>query len=725
VNSASASATSPSDVTAPAPASAEAGGRAGTDEDGAGWLALLSTKVPTERAAATFVAVLGALLFLPFLGTLGLWDPWETHYGEVARAMIQRDDFVYPYWESAYFFSKPALPLWMMAFGFWITGAEAQPPEAPLGEWAEWGARFPFAFVATLTLWAVYRLGSQLRGRVTGVVAAVVLASCPQFIFIGKQTMVDMPYVGLLTLGMALFALAVFDVDDDGPATPVLRRVAALGLAVATFPQLALIGRELSGAGLAGIAAGAVVAGGYVAYVLTRASRRTIYLLGFYACLGLSALSKGLAPLAVFGPVLILYMVFSTDLWIIHRSKPLLTFPMFLLVATPWYLTLSLFGGRDDEGLTFRERFWMHDNFSRVGAGVHGDRGGVGYFFEQLAYAMFPWSAVAPLAIGLAARELELFRSAGEGVPPLRRALALLLGLALSPLLLIALVFRPAVEKLRAYSAPEQVSADDQRRRLMLFVLIWALWGYVFFTVSQTKFHHYVFPALPPLAVLVAGWVTWALEAPRERLGRGTAFVVLALFAVTARDLIDDPQNLVNLFTYKYDRDYPRDIPVRPFVGGIVGVGAAAMLAAYVAGRRSWALAAFVASAVTFGAWVSHHHFNYLSPHWGQAHLFKTYFAQSKVNTTGDGTKTREPIYAYQLNWRGETFYSRNRILQVKEKGANERMRELVDRPGREFIIVEQSRFQTLKGILSADKRDKLEILDRSNNKFYLCVVQE
>jgi hypothetical protein len=181
----------------------------------------------------------------------------------------------------------------------------------------------------------------------------------------------------------------------------------------------------------------------------------------------------------------------------------------------------------------------------------------------------------------------------------------------------------------------------------------------------------------------------------------------------------------VNLFTYKYDRDYPRDIPVRPFVGGIVGVGAAAMLAAYVAGRRSWALAAFVASAVTFGAWVSHHHFNYLSPHWGQAHLFKTYFAQSKVNTTGDGTKTREPIYAYQLNWRGETFYSRNRILQVKEKGANERMRELVDRPGREFIIVEQSRFQTLKGILSADKRDKLEILDRSNNKFYLCVVQE
>ena len=80
---------------------------------------------------------------------------------------------------------------------------------------------------------------------------------------------------------------------------------------------------------------------------------------------------------------------------------------------------------------------------------------------------------------------------------------------------------------------------------------------------------------------------------------------------------------------------------------------------------------------------------------------------------------------SHQLNWRGETFYSRNRILQVKEGGANERMRSLVDRPGREFIITEQSRFHTLKGVLSADKRDKIQILDRSNNKFYLCVVEE
>ena len=114
--------------------------------------------------------------------------------------------------------------------------------------------------------------------------------------------------------------------------------------------------------------------------------------------------------------------------------------------------------------------------------------------------------------------------------------------------------------------------------------------------------------------------------------------------------------------------------------------------------------------------WISHYHFNMLAPHWSQAHLFETYYEERK----GD-----EPLYAYQLNWRGETFYSRNQVVQVKEDGANERMRAFVDRPGREFIVTEQSRYHTLKGILSPDKREKIQIIDKSNNKFYLCVVEE
>ena len=36
---------------------------------------------------ALLVILVGLLLYLPFAGSYGLWDPWETHYAEVARQM--------------------------------------------------------------------------------------------------------------------------------------------------------------------------------------------------------------------------------------------------------------------------------------------------------------------------------------------------------------------------------------------------------------------------------------------------------------------------------------------------------------------------------------------------------------------------------------------------------------------------------------------------------------
>ena len=43
---------------------------------------------------ALFVILFGLLLYMPLAGTYGLWDPWETHYSEVARQMTYRGDFI-------------------------------------------------------------------------------------------------------------------------------------------------------------------------------------------------------------------------------------------------------------------------------------------------------------------------------------------------------------------------------------------------------------------------------------------------------------------------------------------------------------------------------------------------------------------------------------------------------------------------------------------------------
>ena len=61
----------------------------------------------------------------------GLWDPWETHYGEVARNIIARDDPMDLWWRGGYgpdgkkeqsFASKHAMPFWCMAASLKLFG---------------------------------------------------------------------------------------------------------------------------------------------------------------------------------------------------------------------------------------------------------------------------------------------------------------------------------------------------------------------------------------------------------------------------------------------------------------------------------------------------------------------------------------------------------------------------------------------------------------------------
>ena len=648
------------------------------------WWRWLHDVVNTDRRATGLVLLMGVLIFIPRLGSLGLWDPWETHYGEVAREMLVRDDYLYPHWEHSYFWSKPALPMWLMAVGMSLFGAENAPLGHPLGSWTVWGVRLPFALIAVGAVWAVYRIGGLLRDRATGVLCALVLVTSAQFVFVGKQAMVDMAFVGFMTIGLAFFMLAVFDPASDRPASAIEKLGALGGLAVAVLPQVAIIVRDIalplthnpvvlfvrSAWWVKGILflVAVYLAIGLIAAAMrmVRLSKRDCLLVGFYVCVGLAALAKGLAVLAVVGPVVVLYMLLALDFDVLRRSGVLWGGVVFLLVAAPWYTVVSLFTGRDDEGKTFVDRFWLHDNFGRVGRGVHGDRPNLGYYIEQIAYGMFPWSALVPLGLAHATRG----------------------------------------------------HVDDRRdiRRALLFIFLWATWSYVFFSFSRTAFHHYVLPAIPALAILVAYWLGWVSEDPQARLRGYVPLLILMVLAVAARDLINHPQHLVSLFTYKYDREYPREVNPRVFLQLLVWGATAGMAVLYFLRQKAAALATFAGTAIVFAVWVSHYHFNMLSPHWSQYHLWETYYEERKPG---------EPIYAYQLNWRGETFYSRNTTLQIKESGANQRIRRLVDLPGREFIILEQSRFHTLKGILSPDKRNKLQILDRSNAKFYLCVVDE
>ena len=90
-------------------------------------------------------------LFIPLLGSSGLWDPWETHYGEVARRMLEDHDWVRLKWQNENFRSKPVLTFWLMGAGMKLFGIGNDGGFS--GEFistthVEWALRLPFALAA-------------------------------------------------------------------------------------------------------------------------------------------------------------------------------------------------------------------------------------------------------------------------------------------------------------------------------------------------------------------------------------------------------------------------------------------------------------------------------------------------------------------------------------------------------------------------------------------------
>jgi 4-amino-4-deoxy-L-arabinose transferase-like glycosyltransferase len=121
---------------------------------------LLNDSIQDRRLG--WLVLLGALaLYLPGAGSYGLWDPWETHYGEVARQMTARGDFISLWWpgsprEVPVFQTKPVLSYWLMSLGMQVVGigqADAPPGQMALGTAAEWALRTPFCLLGALGIW--------------------------------------------------------------------------------------------------------------------------------------------------------------------------------------------------------------------------------------------------------------------------------------------------------------------------------------------------------------------------------------------------------------------------------------------------------------------------------------------------------------------------------------------------------------------------------------------
>jgi len=856
-----------------------------TDEDG--------EDRPLWKRHGFWVIVAGAALYFPFMGSYALWDPWETHYGEVSREILSRDDWISLWWaQDGWFWSKPVLDMWMQAIAMATLGVHYQPDKMLVGDGTqpvmhpEWAVRAPVVLLTIVAMYLLYKGVAKTFGRRAALLGTLVLATMPDWFFIAHQTMTDMPFVGAMAASMGLVLMGMRTPEDaevrsyEVSVGPRKFRLSAWHLVfgavlVCALPQiLYLLSRNIeflwrpgahgfrphwdefrsgSGGGNCGLpgnedchttppasiphTTGATpesfggmiwrtvgafepalqavlwaVLLGMLLYMNwgERRTRRLMYLTAWFFA-AISTLGKGPAGFGLPVLVTLAYLAAARpgeDLFarlkrIVHELTQfeivgglLLIVPV---VALPWYVAMYV-----RHGPPFTDRLIFHDMFNRAFHHVHdtneGDDTSFRFYVWQLGYALFPWTGLAPLG-------------------------------------LLWWLRRRSAQELRAPSSGTAATSADYESQADASILLcfWFVFAFALFSFMGTKFHHYIFPAVPPVAMLIGvvlddmmgkgqvaapgklvgylagvgagltlvvlgiahtqagsffggkpggrmadGSLTGGLilaavgvvvtvfairwfrsrqkegdlavspyrgEQPSEGSGgeavkkeaavaslssegddHGSRMLAAAaiagalLLVLVARDLAiktegaDQPGaiRLLQLFTYNYKRGWPESLD---FSAALVGFGAVAValsIALAVRAVRRHAVVAMCAFAFVWGLWGLDVYMEKTAQHWGQHEVIAAYYANR--------ASPDEVLVAYQMNWKGENFYTGNRIPAFVSTGAtftNWMKKKREEGAKVMYFITEHGRIGGLKSEVAA--KSYREITDKTLcNKFIL-----
>ncbi len=684
----------------------------------------------SSRQLTWAVLLAGVLLYLPFAGSYGLFDPWETHYGEVARQMTERNDFVSLYWpgsplDGQFFWSKPVLTFWLMTLSMklaGIGGAAAPSGEMALSSAPEWALRVPFLLMSLLALYGVYLVASRFVSRRAGVLSALVLATSPLFSLVARQAMTDMPFVGPMTLALALGILALFEEDDrdlprrergrlSWPHHPLFYVTIALFVVVAA-PQLLIDAATVQWMPGPLRARNLAIPGwvlmlpyfaGFSAFLYWSSRTRKkapfyLYIAGILCALAI--LAKGLAGLGLPVIVFLAYLLFTWNWKRLAQSQlgygVLVALLGCAVVAIPWHHAMLA-----RHGLPFWEELYGDNHWRRLVLGRHGDRGAFDYFLRELGYAVLPFVALVPAALAWVTT-----RRFGAAAP-----------------------------------APEPAGAvppaTDRRQEIFWLGAIWFVSAYAVVSLSITKFHHYILPALPGLALVIGCFLDDLLSLPdraRTRLALAVALTGLPLLGLVVHDLVraqNSAQLFIWLFSYDYvntpqGRPWPPELDYRtPLI--VFGVLFAVPLLLLLWRRlRMAGVVTLAVVAVAFTYFLLDRFIPQTAGHWSQKPLIASYYKQRRG--------PEEPLIAWQMYWRGETFYTANEIYSGPYDQRTvflgdrnqENLKDYINRNRgkRLFFIVERTRLDTLRSLLPEESRASLRILESRNNKFYLAVAK-
>ena len=331
----------------------------------------------------------------PFLGA----D--EPRYARIGEEMLQTQDFVTPTLNLRPWLEKPPLLFWVEALSFRWFGV------------SEWSARLPVSVLSLLAALGCALLLRRIHGLRIGVLALIILSSCPLFIIFSRAASTDAPLVACLTLAL----LWAFQGYLTGGIASAVAASIALSLAILAKGPVALL------LGLSIIVCFSILKG------------RTFW--------NLRQLLVGFLTLGV--------------------------------ITVPWFWLVWKANGED-----FIATFILNHHLARFFTDIHHHSQPFWFFFPVIIIGCFPWITFLGSS---------LFR----------------------------ILKRPS-------------SLLDGEKGLRLYLWLWMVIPFLFFSLSTSKLPGYILPVVPPLAMLVA--LEW------ERLfgceGKATRMLKIELSLISA-----------------------------------------------------------------------------------------------------------------------------------------------------------------------------------------------
>ena len=316
-----------------------------------------------EQNQIALLALVAATLFFVQLGGPRLWDEDEPRNAACAVEMLDRGDWVVPWFNGEIRTHKPVLLYWLMMSAYAVFGIN------------EFSARFWSAALGVGTVMLTYLIGRRMFGHKSGLFAGFVLCSTIMFPVAARAATPDSALVFFMTAALAVFVTYAprFNRENAAATRGRLPVNPFLTSKTAVIAMYALMGVATLDKGPVGFLLPTAIIGMYLLIArLPPSIDRVSWRAGTFA-------GRVGAILRPFHPLHFLDTCRAMRLDLLILGV--------LVVALPWYVWVTI---RSDGAWT--RGFFLEHNFGRAVTAMENHGGPPFYYLIALLIGFFPWS---------------------------------------------------------------------------------------------------------------------------------------------------------------------------------------------------------------------------------------------------------------------------------------------------------------------------------------------